>query len=242
MPPGRSRRFRRPELTECPRTMLPRTLEPEAMDTPEEALEYDRMDHAAVNHAFAQDFLAAHGPSRGGLILDVGTGTARIPIAIAHLDSTAQIQATDLSKPMLEIAERNVSSAGLSGRVSVRMVDAKGFVDDSAGSFEAVISNSIIHHIPEPRVVMAEMVRLVAPGGTLFCRDLARPDSRAEVGRLVREYAGSASGEAQFLLEASLHAALTLDEIRAIVASLGLPPERVTRTSDRHWTWSWKAT
>ena len=38
-------------------------------------LDYDAMDHAEVNARFVADFLEAHGACRGGLILDVGTGT-----------------------------------------------------------------------------------------------------------------------------------------------------------------------
>jgi hypothetical protein len=38
--------------------MLPRVLEPEVMDTPEEARDYDAMDHSAVNRVFVADFLA----------------------------------------------------------------------------------------------------------------------------------------------------------------------------------------
>ena len=51
----------------------------------------------------------------------------------------------------------------------------------SDGHFAAVISNSIIHHIPSPGGVIAEMVRVVKPTGTLFVRDLLRPDSEADL-------------------------------------------------------------
>lgn len=220
--------------------MIPRTLEPEAMDTPEEALEYDAMDHGEVNARFARDFLDSHGPCRGGPILDVGTGTARIPIEVARLDPRAVLVAADLSEPMLVIAERNVQQAGLGDRISPIRVDAKGFAN-ADGSFEAVVSNSIVHHIPEPRTVLAEMARLVEPGGTLFCRDLVRPDTEIDVERLVERYAGGEAGLGRDLLAASLNAALTLREVQDIVGSLGLPREGVTMTSDRHWTWVRKA-
>ena len=39
--------------------MLPRVLEPEVMDSPEEARDYDAMDHAEVNRRFVADFLTA---------------------------------------------------------------------------------------------------------------------------------------------------------------------------------------
>jgi ubiquinone/menaquinone biosynthesis C-methylase UbiE len=220
--------------------MIPRVLEPEAMETAEEVRQYDAMDHSAVNMRFVQDFLAVHGPCRGGEVLDVGTGTARIPIALAQSDSKARVLALDLSEAMLAQADRNIAAAGLSQRIRCHMGDAKSLLDRfGESSFEGVVSNTIIHHIPNPEPVLLEMVRLVARGGTLLVRDLARPDSNDEIVRLGEQYAGSETPAARALFEASLGAALTLEEIRAIVRSLGHDAEHVSMTSDRHWTWSW---
>ena len=36
----------------------------------------------------------------------------------------------------------------------------------------------------------------------------------------------------------SLHAALTLDEVRRMIAAIGFDPSTVRATSDRHWTWT----
>jgi ubiquinone/menaquinone biosynthesis C-methylase UbiE len=217
--------------------MLPRVLEPEAMDTPEEARDYDEMDHAAVNARFVADFLDLHGPCRGGEVLDVGTGPGRIPIALCRADPAARVLAIDLAGAMLERAGRNLAAEGLGARVRCFRCDARQapFAD---GAFEAVISNTIIHHIPEPGPVLREMARLVAPGGTLFVRDLARPATHAEVARLVETYAGGEAPPARALFEASLNAALTLDEVRDLLGGLGLPAGGVAMTSDRHWTWT----
>src|SRR5205085_1469132 len=68
------------------------------------------------------------------------------------------------------------------------------------GRFEAVLSNTIVHHIPDPAPALAEMARLVAPGGTLFVRDLARPATHAEVDALVVAYAGGESPAARGVL------------------------------------------
>src|SRR3954454_13207175 len=131
--------------------MIPRVLEPEAMDTPEEVRQYDAMDHSEVNGRFVTDFLAAHGSCRGGEILDVGTGTARIPIALARADATARILALDLAENMLARAAENVAEAGLSGRIRCLLGDVKGLAPVlNQQRFEAVISNTIIHHIPAP--------------------------------------------------------------------------------------------
>lgn len=219
--------------------MLPRVLEPEAMDTPEEARDYDAMDHSDVNNRFVTDFLAAHGPCRGGEVLDVGTGSARIPIALCQADPGARVLGVDLAVEMLQVAAENLVDCGLQGRIRLDRVDAKRLPYADA-CFEAVVSNTIVHHIPSPAPAMAEMVRLVAPGGTLMVRDLYRPDDRSEVARLVALYAGREAPAARALFEASLHAALTLEEVRALVEALGLPPEGVRMTSDRHWTWTWR--
>ncbi len=71
-------------------------------------------------------------------------------------------------------------------------------------------------------------------------RDLARPDSRVELSRLVDQYASHESEPARALFEASLNAALTLPEIRSLITGLGLSPNGVMMTSDRHWTWVWR--
>ena len=218
--------------------MLPRVLEPEAMDTPEEARAYDDMGHAEVNARFVADFLRAHGPCRGGEILDVGTGTARIPVALCRADPFARVVGLDLAEAMLERAREVVYGELLDDRIRLILGDAKALRPGDT-AFEAVISNSIVHHVPDPAPVLGGMARLVDPGGTLFVRDLYRPDDRETVGRLVSRYADSEASEGRALFEASLNAALTLDEVRDMVRALGMPGEGVSMTSDRHWTWVW---
>jgi ubiquinone/menaquinone biosynthesis C-methylase UbiE len=218
--------------------MLPRVLEPEAMDTAEEARDYDGMDHWEVNARFVVDFLRAHGPCRGGEILDVGTGTARIPIALCQADAQARVVGLDLAAHMLARAKENIAAAGLTDRIRLAHGDAKA-VRRPAGHFEAVISNSIVHHIPEPAAAVEEMLRLVAPGGTVLVRDLYRPADLATLDGLVQAYAGSEAAAARALFAASLHAALTLEEAGVLVQTLGVRAESVAMTSDRHWTWVW---
>jgi SAM-dependent methyltransferase len=100
------------------------------------------------------------------------------------------------------------------------------------------MSNSIIHHIPEPACVIAELVRVTAPGGLLFVRDLLRPANDAEVRRLVDLYAAGANEHQRKMFDDSLRAALTLEEVRALAKTHGFDPVTVQQTTDRHWTWS----
>ena len=135
--------------------MLPRTLEPEVMDSPEEAQDYDSMDHAAVNDLFVADFRAVW---NGGIpILDLGTGTAQIPIALCRQVPTARVIAVDAAESMLAVGRENAARAGLSDRLDLQLADAKK-LPFANGSFAAVMSNSIVHHIPEPGAVLIEMV------------------------------------------------------------------------------------
>jgi ubiquinone/menaquinone biosynthesis C-methylase UbiE len=207
------------------------------MDSAEEARDYDAMDHSGVNRAFVADFLAFFAPVPGQIVLDVGTGTAQIPIELCRQDPVVNVVGVDLAEHMLRVAKENVERAGLANRIRLERGDAKR-PPGAAGRFAAVISNSIVHHIPEPASVLAEMVRMVAPRGALFVRDLLRPDTDAEVKRLVHTYAGDANAHQQKMFDDSLRAALTLAEIRELVRPLGFDPATVQQTTDRHWTWT----
>ncbi|HKB02561.1 MAG TPA: class I SAM-dependent methyltransferase [Gemmataceae bacterium] len=215
--------------------MLARVLEPEVMDTPEEARDYDAMDHSEVNRVFVADFLAIW-DSRGP-VLDLGTGTALIPIEFCRQAPTGQVVAVDAAFQMLTVAEENVRQAAVDERVFLHLVDAKRMPFDDH-SFPAVMSNSIVHHIPDPRTVFAEIARVVMPGGTIFVRDLLRPADAATLRHLVDTYAGSANEHQRKMFAESLHAALTVDEVKELVAGVGYDPAGVRQTTDRHWTWS----
>ena len=238
--------------------VLTRILEPEVMDTPEEAADYDAMDHRAVNSLFVSDLLAAisskfkvhssksaageHStlnfePGTSNLdFIDLGAGTAQIPIELCRRFKECRVMAVDAAAHMLDLARYNVEAAGLIERIQLAKADAKrlGFED---GTFDVVMSNSIVHHIPEPILALREAVRLVKSSGLIFFRDLVRPESQARLDELVHTYAGSESDHARQMFADSLHAALSLDEVRELVTSVGFTSDTVQQTSDRHWTW-----
>jgi len=216
--------------------MLERVLEPEVMDTESDARDYDAMDHSAVNRAFAADFHSIWA-NPGGTVLDVGTGTAQIPIELCKHSVTFRVLAVDAAAHMLNLARTNIERAGLADRIAVELVDAKKLLH-ADGYYEAVVSNSIVHHIPEPFAVLSEMVRVCKPGGAIFVRDLARPADEALLKHLVTTYAGDANIHQQTMFAESLHAALTVEELQELVEKLGFSQHTVVMTSDRHWTWS----
>jgi ubiquinone/menaquinone biosynthesis C-methylase UbiE len=235
---------------------LERILEPEVMDSPEEANDYDAMDHREVNRRFVEDLintrLQMEVPKQAPLdgstlsldlealhidVLDLGTGTAQIPIELCRRYPYCRVMAADAAVSMLEVARYNIEAASLIQRIELVRVDAKELPFDGA-LFDVVMSNSIIHHIPEPIHVLREAARVVRKGGLLFFRDLLRPESEAELAHLVETYAGTCNAHQQRMFAESLHAALSLTETCNLISSLGFAAEGVQQTSDRHWTWS----
>ena len=228
---------------------LQRKLEPEVMDSAEDASEYNEMDHSEVNQAFVDELLAFLGTNEdfksrldddeGDLIgvLDVGTGTALIPALLCDQHAAFKVIAVDMAVNMLELASYNVHASSRGDRIELIQADAKDLGYESE-MFDIVISNSIVHHIHDPKQCVAEMVRVVQPGGAIFVRDLMRPESMENLESIVRTYAGDATEYCQHLFHQSLHAALTLDEMRQLVLDCGWNPDGVQATSDRHWTWA----
>lgn len=213
---------------------LQRVLEPEVMDTFEETLAYDAMNHDEVNRQFVSDLIEAGFVT--GDVLDLGTGTALIPIELCKQMVDVRVMAIDLSDNMLNMARNNIEMDGTTERIQLDRVDAKSmpYADES---FDCVMSNSIVHHLPEPLAALSESVRIVRDGGLLFFRDLVRPREDTTVRELVDTYAADESAHARQMFADSLRAALTMDEVQCMVTELGFAPESVRLTSDRHWTW-----
>ena len=151
--------------------MLTRTLESEIMDSADDAREYDAMDHSAVNAQFVTDLLS-HLNCSPLQILDLGAGTAQIPIEIAHRALYTHITAVDAAPSMLTVARANITAANLTNRIELLLADAKRlpFANEA---FTVVISNSIFHHIPDPQAVFDR-------GGS--CRDARRSAFPSRLG------------------------------------------------------------
>jgi ubiquinone/menaquinone biosynthesis C-methylase UbiE len=213
--------------------MIKRILEPEVMDSEQEAMDYDLMDLREVNLNFAQ--LAVTLAPNYARVLDVGTGTARIPIIISNLRSQWEIIANDLAKSMLKIAENNVISANKQNRIKLELADAKKMPYPSH-EFDLVISNSLVHHLPNPLPFFEEVKRVVKPEGGILIRDLLRPESEAKIEAIVKQADLVYNPHQQKLFADSLHAAFSLEEITNIVNQVELQNVKIYQSSDLHWT------
>lgn len=209
---------------------MQRELEPQVMDDAAEARTYDAMDHSAPNAAFVDRLIEL---GAAGYCLDIGTGNGLIPLAFCDRLTEAICVGVDLSQPMLDLAMRRRATSHVANRCTFMQADAKAmrFGD---GDFDAVFSNTILHHLPEPKPFLAEAWRVLRPGGVLLIRDLFRPDTDEAVEALVAEHCAGEPDDARQLFRQSLKAALTPDELRALVDELGWSNVQVTVDSDRH--------
>lgn len=212
---------------------MERILEPEVMDNLAEAREYDAMDFTEVNRAFAKRVieLAPHKAT----VLDLGTGTARIPIIMAQQCPQWQITGLDLAQSMLEIGRKNVIQAGLETQINLQLGDAKN-INYAAHSFDVVVSNSLVHHLPNPLPFFAEIKRVVKPQGVIFIRDLLRPAGEDILEEMVKEVSSDYSHHQTQLFRDSLAAAFTLNEVEHLLVQAGLNHLQVYQSSPRHWT------
>ncbi|MCA9138597.1 MAG: class I SAM-dependent methyltransferase [Planctomycetales bacterium] len=208
------------------------------MDDPLEVQEYRRMDHSHVNQQFVVDLIA--GGAVGPRVVDLGCGTAEIPVLLCQKLIEVEVLGVDSSVEMLEAARVEIELGGVVGRIYLEHADCKELAGFEPQTANTVISNTVLHHIAQPESLLTQAVRILAPGGRLFIRDLVRPATESDVERLVTMHADGESEFAQQLLRQSLHAALTLEEMNEMMQDLGIPPKSIQMTSDRHWTLDWK--
>ena len=211
-----------------------RVLEPEYMDTPEEASGYQAMDHSAANASVVARFLELGG-GRCARVIDLGTGPGDIPILLAQKAPATHITAVDAAEEMLRLARPKLVPLGLANRIDFVRADVKALQWPDA-SFDGVFSNTILHHIPEPLEFLKEAARVLEPGGVLLVRDLFRPATEDEAWRLVDLHAAGANEYQRQLFFQSFCAALTLEEARACAREAVLGHARVEMSSDRHYS------
>ena len=205
------------------------------MDHGDEACQYDAMNHGPSNDQFIEDLLATGARVRD--VLDVGTGTARIPIALCRRIESCRIMAADLSCAMLDLARYHIEVNGMIGRIQLDRCDAKR-MHYRDGMFDVVMCNGTLHHFADPAPVLAEAWRVTSAEGHVFFRDLVRPPDEATLAQWVDAFAGEANERQQQLFRDSLRAALSVEEIRAALRDVGVDPQTVQPTGTRHWTWS----
>ena len=213
--------------------MMPRVLEPELMDDSEQALVYAQADFEKENQGFVDRFREYFPDFSEGHVLDLGCGPGDIPIRFARALPSCRITGVDASEPMIGLAGVAAKQAGLADRISFRCERFQGvsLVEPS----DAAVSNSLLHHVPNPLQFWYRLRQLVKPGSPVLVMDLLRPDSPEEAQAIVDRYAAKEPEILRRDFYNSLLAAFTEDEVAAQLAEMNLSRLIVDVVDDRHW-------
>jgi 2-polyprenyl-3-methyl-5-hydroxy-6-metoxy-1,4-benzoquinol methylase len=188
--------------------MLSRTPEPELMDDREQAEAYAAADFATTDAACAEAFLAAFALPQGARVLDLGCGPGNMVWQLARLRPDLEFVGWDGAPAMITLARARQGLPTIAFEV-VTLPAAEA----PAAAFDAVISNSLLHHLHEPQVLWHTITRVARPGAPFFIQDLRRPASAEAAAGLVATHAADAPDVLRRDFLASLHAAFTVDEV-----------------------------
>ncbi|MBI4844546.1 MAG: class I SAM-dependent methyltransferase [Nitrospirae bacterium] len=210
-----------------------RVPEDELMDDAEQAAAYAETDFSEPHEAFVSYFRERFPDFRSGKVLDIGCGTGDVIIRFARALPGVMITGIDGADEMLKIARRDIERCGYGDRIKLMHCLLR---DESMlkEKFDAVISNSILHHLYDPYVLWNTVKACAVKNAPVFIMDLFRPESAETAEALVRKHAAEASPVLKKDFYNSLLAAYTPEEIRSQIKQRGLGMLEVETVSDRH--------
>jgi SAM-dependent methyltransferase len=214
---------------------MQRVTEPELMDDQAQAEAYAAADFAEAHSRIVDNFDSCFpGEEVAGNILDLGCGPGDICFRFAARFPACSVIGVDGSRAMIRLANARKARDSVTDD-RVRFIE--GLLPGAsipAEPYAAVISNSLLHHLHEPRVLWETILRYASPGTRVYVVDLFRPQTLAEAQHLVNTYA---SGEPDILRRDffnSLCAAFEPREVEIQLATAGLAGLAVAVISDRH--------
>jgi len=213
--------------------MIERILEPELMDDPEQALAYARADFEEENQGFVNRFLEDYPDWTEGHLLDLGCGPGDIPIRFARALPDCRVTGVDGSPAMIGLAAEAVKAAGLADRISLCCERFQSLTLTHPA--DAAISNSLLHHVPNPLQFWFWLKKLIKPGSYVLVMDLLRPESPEAAQAIVDQYAAGEPAILRRDFYNSLLAAFTEDEVASQLAEMNLSRLLIDVPDDRHW-------
>ncbi|RME66824.1 MAG: class I SAM-dependent methyltransferase [Nitrospirae bacterium] len=214
---------------------MERRLEPQLMDDYAQAKAYAEADFQEVNQGFVDRFRQYFKEEEiRGPVIDLGCGPADISIRFARAYPEAEVYAIDGSGWMLHFAEKLLVKEDETLKERVHLVKAIIPKDPlPVDGAVAIISNSLLHHLPEPMVLWETVKRYSRPDTLVFIMDLLRPESPEKAWQIVETYSSEEPDILKRDFFNSLCAAFTPEEIKDQLSKAGLPLQ-VDVVSDRH--------
>jgi SAM-dependent methyltransferase len=106
----------------------------------------------------------------GASVLDIGCGAGGIDIALVRDHAAGYVVGIDVEDPVLARGRDLVAAAGFGGRIGMMKV-APGPLPFAHATFDLVFSKDSIIHIPDKHALMAEVFRVLKPGGWFLASD-----------------------------------------------------------------------
>jgi ubiquinone/menaquinone biosynthesis C-methylase UbiE len=212
---------------------MERIPEPDLMDDVEQAMAYAGADFSEPHEAFVTDFAKRFPAFSKGEVLDLGCGTADVIIRFANAFPESHITGIDGAQAMLDIGLSDIEQKGLSNQIKLQNC----LLPDnelSKKQFDAVISNSLLHHLSDPLIIWQTVKQCAKYGAPILTMDLLRPYAKEKAEELVHLYAADTSPILQRDFYNSLLASYTADEIQQQLETMDLDYLTVEIVSDRH--------
>jgi SAM-dependent methyltransferase len=213
---------------------MERTPEPDLMTEQEQAAAYAAADWSASHGKIPGYYRERFPEFARGRVIDLGCGPADVTIRFAQAYPEVTMLGVDGSEAMLVPGRHRLREAGLESRIQLE----KRYLPDpvlETGGFDAVISNSLLHHVRDAIALWQFAARCARRGAPVFLVDLLRPPDRETAVRLVNAHAADAPPVLQRDFLASLHAAYTLDELRQQLSLAGLNGFRIDQVDELHF-------
>lgn len=146
----------------------------------EKALMNNAVRAAIQRHVEAEALLDMGGPMAGGVALELGCGRGVGAELILDVFEAREVHAFDLDADMVARARDRL--AGYGERVRLWVGDATSIPAPDA-TYDAVFDFGIIHHIPDWRAALEEVVRVLRPGGRFYAEEVYARFIRGAVWR-----------------------------------------------------------
>ncbi|MBU0728283.1 MAG: class I SAM-dependent methyltransferase [Proteobacteria bacterium] len=213
---------------------MKRTPEPELMNGTEQAEAYAAADFSEPHNMFVELFKEAFPGFALGTVVDLGCGPADISIRISQAFPLCTVHAVDGAPNMLVLAQKRIEELSLPERITL-INGMLPEVNTPLEKYNAVISNSLLHHLHDPHVLWTCIKQYGKTGSCVFVMDLLRPESEAAAREFVEKYTGEEPPILKEDFYNSLLAAYTLEEVGGQLARAGLSNLVIEQASDRHF-------
>lgn len=174
------------------------------------AAQWDELSRTLLPVPEYQDALLALVPEVP-VLLEIGVGTGTLMAELAR--KAKQVIGVDHSPAMLVEARRRLVQDGVPG-AELRLGEMT-HLPIANGGVGGVVANMVLHHAAAPQAVLAEIARVLQPGGTVVLADLARHEREWAREQLADQWLGFEEDELGTWLEGAGLSGIGMERIAA---------------------------